>query len=90
VRFDAFLDVTGEIIVYNCLRSPRFEVGNDFRDRAARRPRWSYDRDGPVILFNDDLDALLHFFQHRVEVASDLCLRHVHSHATSIIAFSCA
>lgn len=81
MRFDALLDVTREIIVYNSVRSSRFKVGDHFRDRAPCRPRWSYDRDGSVILFNDDLDALLHFFQHRVQIASDLCLRHVDCHA---------
>jgi hypothetical protein len=72
VRLDAFLDVSGEIVIHGGVRCARPQILDDFRDYAAYRFRWFNDGHSAVTPFDYDLAALPDFGQHTDNILHDI------------------
>jgi hypothetical protein len=74
---DAFLNVAGEVVIHDGIRASGPEIGDDFGDHPPAWLRRPEDGDRPVILFDHDFEAMLHFRERRVQVAGDFCFAHM-------------
>jgi hypothetical protein len=82
---DAFLNVAGEVVIHDGIRASGPEIGDDFGDHPPAWLRRPEDGDRPVILFDHDFEAMLHFRERRVQVAGDFCFAHMTVGILSII-----
>jgi len=69
---DDLFKILAEVFVESHCRVPLFGFAKDFGDWPPAAILCPDDGDGPVILLDDDLDALLHPGQHGMEIASHL------------------
>ncbi len=74
--FNPFLDIVRVIIINIGLRPEDPEIGQDFRNHSANWRLFEHCH-WPVILLDNELDALLHFGQHGMKIAGHLGLAQV-------------
>ena len=86
--FNPFLDISCEIVINKRLRPARPEIGQDFRNHSANRRRLFEHCDWPVILLDNDLNALLHLSKHSMKIPSHFGLAHVYGcHSSHYVPF---
>jgi hypothetical protein len=91
VACDDLFHVFAEVFVEPHLRVPLFQLAKDPGDRPPAARLRADHRHRPVILLDNDIDALPHLFQHGVEIASCLCLAPAHrSHRLQYCAIAAA
>lgn len=87
VRLNAFLDIVGEVVIREGVRSARFQIRDHFRDHAARGLRLFPDGHKPVIFtFNDDLSYPLDVFEYGTNIVTKFAFcnadcRHTFDHS---------
>src|ERR1035438_2217574 len=87
VRIDAFLNITGEVVIHNSLRSARFQVRESLGHWLAPWLGRTDHRDWAMVFaLNDDLSALLDSCQHGGDVAGQFRFSDPDGCHTSIIA----
>ena len=69
MQLDNFLNIPSIIVIHDGSGTTCFEVDDNFGDQATSWLGWFEHGDSTVILFNDDLDALLDLGQYRVKIA---------------------
>jgi len=70
VGLDSFFYIAGEVFIDHSVCAAGFECGDDFRDVTALHHRRLDHGDWMMILFDHDLNALLHSGEHSADVAS--------------------